>query len=185
MAAVATAVAAVVAAVAACRKFDAPVLPRGAGTSLAGQCCNVAVVFDFTKYMNRILHVDFEKRTARMQPGVILDTLRAHAPDAGVVAAYGKLIPAHLLSLPRLGMVNVHASLLPKYRGAAPVHRAIINGDTETGVTIMQVVEALDAGDMLAKAARPIGPDETSEELERALADDGHHESGSWTFKVS
>ena len=109
----------------------------------------------------------------RLRDPDVTDTLRAHAPDAGVVAAYGKLIPAGLLSLPRLGMVNVHASLLPKYRGAAPVHRAIINGDTETGVTIMQVVEALDAGDMLAKSVRPTGPDETSESVERALADEG------------
>ena len=109
----------------------------------------------------------------RLRDPEVTNTLRAHAPDAGVVAAYGKLIPAGLLSLPRLGMVNVHASLLPKYRGAAPVHRAIINGDSETGVTIMQVVEALDAGDMLAKSVRPIGPDETSESVERALADEG------------
>jgi methionyl-tRNA formyltransferase len=109
----------------------------------------------------------------RLRDPDVTDALRATAPDAGVVAAYGKLIPAGLLSLPRLGMVNVHASLLPKYRGAAPVHRAVINGDTETGVTIMQVVEALDAGDMLAKSVRPIGPDATSDEVERALADDG------------
>ena len=109
----------------------------------------------------------------RLRDPDVTDTLRAKAPDAGVVAAYGKLIPADLLSLPRRGMVNVHASLLPKYRGAAPVHRAIINGDTETGVTIMQVVEALDAGDMLAKSMRPIGPDDTSDEVERALAEDG------------
>ena len=109
----------------------------------------------------------------RLRDPEVTDTLRAKAPDAGVVAAYGKLIPADLLSLPRLGMINVHASLLPKYRGAAPVHRAIINGDSETGVTIMQVVAALDAGDMLAKSTRPIGPDETSEEVERALAEDG------------
>ena len=109
----------------------------------------------------------------RLRDPAVTETLRAQSLDAGVVAAYGKLIPPDLLSLPRLGMVNVHASLLPKYRGAAPVHRAIINGDAETGVTIMQVVEALDAGDMLAKSARPIGPDETSEEVERALAEDG------------
>ena len=109
----------------------------------------------------------------RLRDPEVTETLRAYAPDAGVVAAYGKLIPAGLLSLPRLGMVNVHASLLPKCRGAAPVHRAIINGDTETGVTIMQVVEALDAGDMLAKSVRSIGLDETSEAVERTLADDG------------
>ena len=70
-------------------------------------------------------------------------------------------------------MLNVHASLLPKYRGAAPVHRAIINGEAETGVTIMQMVEALDAGDMLAKAVRPIGPDETSEERRTRARQDG------------
>src|ERR1700720_1547557 len=69
----------VVAAVAACRKFGAPVLPRGAGTSLAGQCCNVAVVLDFTKYMNRILELDAERKFARVQPGVVLDTLRNRA----------------------------------------------------------------------------------------------------------
>src|SRR6266581_2196219 len=69
----------VIAAVAACRKFGAPVLPRGAGTSLAGQCCNVAVLLDFTKYMNQILELDPGARTARVQPGVVLDRLRERA----------------------------------------------------------------------------------------------------------
>src|SRR4030088_1778382 len=69
----------VIATVAACRKFGAPVLPRGAGTSLAGQCCNVAVVLDFTKYMNKILEINPEQRFARVQPGVVLDTLRNQA----------------------------------------------------------------------------------------------------------
>ncbi len=109
----------------------------------------------------------------RLRDREVADTLRQHAPDLGVVAAYGKLLPVELLQLPRLGMINVHASLLPKYRGAAPVHRAVISGDTETGVTIMQVVEALDAGDMLARSIRPIGPDETSDVVEGALAEDG------------
>jgi len=71
----------VIAAVAVCRKFGAPVLPRGAGTSLAGQCCNVAVVLDFTKYMNKILELDPERRFARVQPGVVLDTLRNKAEE--------------------------------------------------------------------------------------------------------
>ena len=109
----------------------------------------------------------------RLRAPEVAETLRDHSPDLAVVAAYGKLIPRDLLSLPRLGMLNVHASLLPKYRGAAPVHRAIMNGEVETGVTIMQVVEALDAGDMLARSVRAIGADETSEQLERALAQDG------------
>ena len=109
----------------------------------------------------------------RLRDPAVAETLRQRGPDLGVVAAYGKLIPGDLLRLPRLGMINIHASLLPKYRGAAPVHRAVIDGEAETGVTIMQMVEALDAGDMLAKAVRPIGPDETSEDVERALAEDG------------
>ena len=66
--------------------------------------------------------------------------------DLGVVAAYGKILPDWLLDLPRLGLINVHASLLPRYRGASPIHRAVMNGDPETGVTIMRVVKALDAG---------------------------------------
>jgi methionyl-tRNA formyltransferase len=91
-------------------------------------------------------------------------------PDLGVVAAYGQFIPQALLAVPRHGMINVHASLLPRYRGAAPVHRAILAGDTETGVTIMRVAPRLDAGAMFAKATVPIGPDETSDELEQILA---------------
>ncbi|MBI3492437.1 MAG: methionyl-tRNA formyltransferase [Acidobacteria bacterium] len=96
-----------------------------------------------------------------------LEELRA---DLGVVAAYGKILTDAVLATPRLGVVNVHASLLPRYRGAAPVHRAVIAGERETGVTIMRVVKTLDAGPMLASARRPIGPDETSDEVERALA---------------
>src|SRR5678815_4723116 len=70
-------------------------------------------------------------------------------------------------------MINVHASLLPKYRGAAPIHRAVIDGETETGVTIMRVIKALDAGDMLDTVRCPIGPDETSDVLERRLSELG------------
>lgn len=102
-------------------------------------------------------------------PGVE-ETLRAWAPDLGVVAAYGKIIPETLLQIPRHGMINVHASLLPRLRGAAPIHRSVIQGDTETGVTIMRVVKALDAGAMFAKQTRAIDPDETSEMVERDLA---------------
>jgi methionyl-tRNA formyltransferase len=99
-----------------------------------------------------------------------LSTLSALTPDLGVVAAYGRILPAPLLELPRLGLINVHASLLPRWRGAAPVHRAVMAGDTETGVTIMRVVPELDAGATLATARRPIGADETSVEVERDLA---------------
>lgn len=90
--------------------------------------------------------------------------------DLGVVAAYGKILPQWLLDAPAHGMINVHASLLPKYRGAAPVHRAVINGDCETGVTIMRVVKALDAGPMMARVVREIGANESSDVVERDLA---------------
>lgn len=107
--------------------------------------------------------------TKLRDPGLTqqLADLRA---DLGVVAAYGRILPAVLLELPRLGMINVHASLLPRWRGAAPVQRAILAGDTVTGVTIMRVVEALDAGPMLARLPTPIDPMETAESLERRLS---------------
>jgi methionyl-tRNA formyltransferase len=106
----------------------------------------------------------------RLNPPEVADTLRAWNADVAVVAAYGRIIPEHLLTIPRLGMINVHASLLPKYRGAAPVHRAVMNGDAETGVTIMRVIKELDAGPMFAKATQAIGPDDTSDVVEVALA---------------
>jgi methionyl-tRNA formyltransferase len=106
----------------------------------------------------------------RLADAGFLARLAAFDADLGVVAAYGKILSERVLATPRLGMVNVHASLLPRYRGAAPVHRAIMAGETETGVTIMRVVKALDAGPMLATAVRPIGDDETSDEVERDLA---------------
>lgn len=109
----------------------------------------------------------------RLKPPDVADTLRRWQPDLGVVAAYGRIIPEHLLTIPRFGTINVHASLLPKYRGAAPVHRAVINGEGKTGVTIMRVVKELDAGSMFAKVTRPIGPDETSDVVETALAEMG------------
>ena len=109
----------------------------------------------------------------RLKDPAVEVTLREWGPDLGVVAAYGRLIPEEILSLPRLGMINVHASLLPKYRGAAPVQRAVIDGERDTGVTIMRVEKMLDAGAMLAKVARPIGPDETSDIVERDLAQMG------------
>jgi methionyl-tRNA formyltransferase len=109
----------------------------------------------------------------RIKDEGFLPTITSLAPDLGVVAAYGKILPESLLQIPRLGMVNVHASLLPRWRGAAPVHRAVIAGDRETGVTIMRVVKELDAGPMFAIVSRAIGPDETSPEVERDLAESG------------
>ena len=96
--------------------------------------------------------------------------LTACAHDLAVVAAYGRLLPEWLLGACRHGAINVHASLLPKWRGAAPVHRAILAGETETGVTIIRLVKEMDAGPMLARRARPIEPSETSAVVEAELA---------------
>jgi len=110
-----------------------------------------------------------------LQPGTVSDpgfltALAGLRPDIGVVAAYGKILSEAVLAVPPAGMINVHASLLPRYRGAAPVHRAIMAAEPETGVTIMRVVKALDAGPMLAAARRPIGRNETSLDVEHDLA---------------
>ena len=93
-----------------------------------------------------------------------------YQPDVAVVAAYGKILPAPLLKMPRLGCVNVHASLLPAYRGASPIQTAIVNGETVTGVTIMQLDEGMDTGDMLAVREVEIPPEMTAGELFDALA---------------
>jgi methionyl-tRNA formyltransferase len=110
---------------------------------------------------------------SRLKDEAFLDALRRLNPDLGVVAAYGRILPDALLSVPRLGTINVHASLLPKYRGAAPIQRAVIAGETETGVSIMRVVTELDAGPVFAVARHAIGPDDTSVDVERALAELG------------
>lgn len=94
-------------------------------------------------------------------------------PDAIVVAAYGKILPKAVLDIPKFGCINVHASLLPKYRGAAPIQAAILNGDAETGVTTMLMAEACDTGDILFEQATPIGPEENTPGLTKRLADLG------------
>src|SRR5262245_32297146 len=96
--------------------------------------------------------------------------LRAWQPDLLVVAAYGQILKAEVLEAAAWGGINVHASLLPKYRGAAPVAWAVLGGETRTGVTIIRMTTGLDAGDMLAQEALDIGPDETAGELEARLA---------------
>ena len=94
----------------------------------------------------------------------------AHDADAAVVVAYGLILPKVVLEAPRLGCFNVHASLLPRWRGAAPIHRAIMAGDADSGVTIMQMDEGLDTGAMAMREAMPIAPDMTTGELHDALA---------------
>jgi methionyl-tRNA formyltransferase len=95
------------------------------------------------------------------------------APDVLVVVAYGLILPPAALALPRLGCVNIHGSLLPRWRGAAPIHRAILAGDTETGVTIMQLDAGLDTGPMLLERRRPIGAHDTAGDLHDALSELG------------
>lgn len=100
-----------------------------------------------------------------------LEQLAALQPDLCIVAAYGQILSADVIAIPRLGAVNLHASILPKYRGAAPVQYAILNGETETGVTIFQIEPKLDAGRILAIAKLEIGERETAGELEARLAE--------------
>jgi methionyl-tRNA formyltransferase len=101
------------------------------------------------------------------------EELRALAPELQVVVAYGQILPRSVIDLAPRGTINVHSSLLPRYRGAAPIHRAIVNGEAKTGVTTMMIDEGLDTGPVLLSRATPIGPDETAPELEARLADLG------------
>jgi methionyl-tRNA formyltransferase len=140
-----------------------PDRPKGRGQLVAAPAVKVRAV----EHGLAILQPD------RLGDDRTLDHLRSFDADLGVVAAYGKILPQPLLDVPRMGFVNVHASLLPRWRGAAPVNRAILAGDEETGVTIMRVVLALDAGPMLSRRRTPIGPDETSTVLEARLAELG------------
>ena len=102
-----------------------------------------------------------------------LETLRAYKADLIVVAAYSLLLPQSVLDIPRYGCLNIHGSLLPRWRGAAPIHRAIQAGDKETGVTIMQMALGLDTGDMLYKISCPITAKDTGQSIHDQLAQDG------------
>jgi methionyl-tRNA formyltransferase len=99
--------------------------------------------------------------------------LKRVAPDAVVIIAYGQIIPGRLLTLPRLGWINLHASLLPRYRGAAPIHWAIANGETATGISTMKIDAGMDTGPTLLQQKLEIGPDETSPELAARMSELG------------
>ena len=101
------------------------------------------------------------------------ETLKKLAPDVIVVAAFGQIIPKEILDMPAFGCLNIHASLLPKYRGAAPIQWAVINGEKESGVTIMQMDEGLDTGDMIDKVVVPLAEDETGGSLFDKLSQAG------------
>lgn len=108
-----------------------------------------------------------------LKDGVAMEIIRELQPECIVVAAYGKILPKEMLDYPRFGCINVHASLLPKYRGSAPIQWAVINGDKVTGVTIMQMGEGVDTGDMLCQKAIPIALDDTAESMFCKLSDLG------------
>lgn len=110
---------------------------------------------------------------AKLRDGTALQIMKELAPDLVVVAAYGKILPVDLLNVPPLGCVNIHGSLLPKYRGAAPIQWAVLNGEKTTGVTSMYMAEGMDTGDMIMKLETEIGEDETSGELFVKLAEIG------------
>lgn len=99
-----------------------------------------------------------------------LDEIRALAPDVICVVAYGKILPKEILEIPKLGCINVHGSLLPKYRGAAPIQWAVLNGDKTTGITTMYMNEGMDTGDMILKEEVEIGPEETTGDLWQKLS---------------
>ncbi len=110
---------------------------------------------------------------AKVSEPSFIDAIKALAPDFIVVVAYGKILPKALLDIPKRGCVNAHASLLPKYRGASPINRAIINGDKETGVCAMLMDEGMDTGPVLSCEKTPIGDDETAEALAKRLSEIG------------
>lgn len=105
-----------------------------------------------------------------VKDGTALEQIQQLKPELIAVAAYGRILPVDILEYPVHGCINVHSSLLPKYRGSAPIHWAILNGDAESGVTIMHMAKAMDAGDIIAQAVTPIDPNETVEQLHDRLA---------------
>ncbi len=121
----------------------------------------------------KALGIPVEKLRRLRKNADFLRRFRALSPDAAVVAAYGKIIPGEVLEVPRYGFLNIHPSLLPKYRGAAPVNWALIEGETESGVSIMRLDEGMDTGPIYVQERTPIGPDETALELSERLRDQG------------
>ena len=109
----------------------------------------------------------------KMRDGEALGIVESLAPELIVVAAYGKILPEEILQFPKYGSINVHSSLLPKYRGAAPINWAILDGETETGVSIMYMAKELDAGDVILQKTTPIGPEEDAMSLTIRLAELG------------
>lgn len=144
--------------------FTQPDKPKGRGYKLIPTPVKAAALeYDIPVYQPLSLRKGEDAEES-------MRVLRETAPDLIVVTAYGQILPKEILELPKYGCINIHASLLPKYRGAAPINWVLLNGEKETGVTSMQMSEGLDTGDMLIKRATPIGENETFEELYARLS---------------
>ena len=143
--------------------FTQPDRPRG-----RGQKVSYSAVKEAALAANLLVH-----QPAKIRAPEIEEQLRTLSPDAIVIIAYGQIIPARLLSIPRLGWINLHASLLPKYRGAAPINWAIANGETVTGNTTMRIDAGMDTGEMLLVRECEIGAEETAPEVAARLAQGG------------
>ena len=140
--------------------YTQPDRPKGRGKQLAvPPVKELAQKYDIPVY-----------QPLKLRQSEAVAELEALAPDLIVVVAYGQILPKRVLEIPAHGCINVHASLLPKYRGAAPINKAIIDGETETGITTMYMDVGLDTGDMLVKKTLAIGPEETAGELHDRLA---------------
>jgi methionyl-tRNA formyltransferase len=143
--------------------YTQPDRPKGRGNQLAA-----------SPLKETAIHLGLEiAQPERIRRPENVAALAAMKPDAMVVVGYGQIVPQSIIDIPRHGILNVHASLLPKLRGAAPIQWAIANGDVETGVTIMRINAGLDTGDMLLRSATAIGPRETAPELSRRLSQTG------------
>jgi len=140
-----------------------PDRPRGRGGDISSSPVKEAALA-----ANVTVHQPEKIRAPEVQ-----ELLQGLAPDCIVIIAYGQIIPARLLPIPKLGWINLHASLLPKYRGAAPINWAIVNGETRTGLTTMRIDAGMDTGDMLVQREIAIGPKETAPELAARMAEIG------------
>ena len=146
-----------------CGVFTQPDKPKNRGMKLqAPPVKEVAIAHDIPVY-----------QPVSVKDGAALQIIQQLAPELIVVAAYGRILPNSILEYPAKGCINVHSSLLPKFRGAAPIHWAVISGETETGVTIMHMAQELDAGDIIDQVHTPIDPDESVEAVHDRLAELG------------
>ncbi len=149
--------------------YTQPDRPSGRGQKMTPSAVKaLALAHDLPVYQpNQLKSSSTEGQAAQNELAALV---AAHAVDVMVVAAYGLILPQVVLDMPRLGCLNIHASLLPRWRGAAPIHRAILAGDVETGITIMQMDAGLDTGDMLARSTLAITDTDTSATLHDRLA---------------